>query len=213
MVYSCRSSTGRRDLEKLGHGLVFFFLRSNNPMWIPAILLSLKHQFPKSKVFLGNNVPAIKRCFRSLPEDLSELYGTVKADWLTGKCETLIDYDAHSGERFMAKVGLGIGALFLDPSFQDSSSAALLRQYFREADWKVRRRIPVEATCIFFSQSLTLRTLGFSKSKKRAPVIASGSLTPSASVSNLITRFFPGGNFNSTCSPRPGTRLIVRSWP
>lgn len=140
---------GRRDLDKIDHGLVFFFLRSNNPEWLPAILRSLKEQFPTSPVFLGNNVPAIASFFPSVPDNLADLYLAVKADWLKGGYGTLLPYDQHSGERFMAKVALGFGALFLDASFRTSDSAGLLRQYVREAEWKARSQLSLEAVPFF----------------------------------------------------------------
>jgi hypothetical protein len=140
---------GRRELATVDPGLVFFFLRSNNPAWLPTILLSLKNQFPKSTVFLGNDLPAIASWFPPIPDQLQELYQDVKADCLNGGSHTLLTHEIHSGERFVAKVALGLGALFLHQTFRTSESAVLLRRYVREASWAARAEIPVVGTSFF----------------------------------------------------------------
>jgi len=109
-------------------------MRSNNPTWLPAILLSLWNQCSKSKVFLGNNVPAISSLFSPISDELGSLYQTVKNACFSGKAETTIEVYMHAQERFMAKLALGMGAVFLHPAFQNSPSADLLRGYFARSE-------------------------------------------------------------------------------
>src|SRR5260370_33087758 len=90
---------GWRNLDKIDRGFVFIFVRSNNPAWLPAILLSLKSQFPESTVFLGNDLPMTASWFPSVPEDLIDLYRTVKADCPKGESHIVLKHDARGGER------------------------------------------------------------------------------------------------------------------
>lgn len=55
-----------------------------------------------------------------------------------------------TGDRFLAKLALGMGTLFLKPSFPESEDAALLRAVMRERDHDVREAIPVGRAPFFY---------------------------------------------------------------
>jgi hypothetical protein len=50
------------------------------------------------------------------------------------------------GSRFLAKVGLGFGGLFLGPTFRQSVSADLLRKFLWTPDFQKRQQIPVSGS-------------------------------------------------------------------
>ena len=112
--------------KKLDPGFVFVFVRSNNPIWWPIIFNSVRKQFEDAKLFLGNGPAPSTKGFLSVPseyvplqESLKGLYGTKHK--LTGKISP------EYSKRFLGKLALGIGGLFLDHSFRGSQSASLLR--------------------------------------------------------------------------------------
>jgi HNH endonuclease len=131
-------------------GFVFLFVRSNNPVWWPVIFKSVVQQFPGGQLFLGS-IPAkvealapfaeALRGFSPLRADLGELYQKLRAlnglqHQTTGRVS--IDY----GSRFLAKLALGLGGLFLDTSFRGSESADLLRKFLWTRKLEDRQRIP-----------------------------------------------------------------------
>src|SRR5262249_27724892 len=123
---------------------------SNNPVWWPVIFNSVVQQFPSAQLFLGNlpgAVEAMAPVLETLPEfspiraDLGDLHKKLKASKgvehkTTGRVS--IDY----GSRFLAKLALGLGGIFLDPSFRRSESADLLRKFLWTRKLEDRQKIP-----------------------------------------------------------------------
>ena len=136
--------------DQVDPGFVFLFVRSNNPVWWPVIFNSVVQQFPGGQLFLGS-IPAKVEAlapftealgrFSPLRADLGDLYRKLKAlngveQQTTGRIS--IDY----GSRFLAKLALGLGGLFLDTSFRRSKSADLLRRFLWTRKLEDRQNIP-----------------------------------------------------------------------
>lgn len=130
----------RRD--EIDYGFAFLFISSNNPVWHPTIVLSFSEYFKKSIIYLGNGPTPKGGRFSKIPIELEFLHKKLRS--MGGKQHEIslkmrIDY----GDRFMAKVALGIGCLLLNSSFIKSESADLLRQFMWTKDAKEREKIPV----------------------------------------------------------------------
>ena len=135
--------------DQVDPGFLFLFVRSNNPVWWPVIFKSVVQQFPGGQLFLGNlpaKVEAVApiletlRAFSPIRADLGDLYQKLRAlkgveHKTTGRIS--IDY----GSRFLAKLALGLGGLFLDTSFRRSESADLLRKFLWTRKLEDRQRI------------------------------------------------------------------------
>jgi hypothetical protein len=136
--------------DQVDPGFVFLFVRSNNPVWWPVIFKSVVQQFPGGQLFLGNlpakvepGAPVLEtlRAFSPIRADLGDLYRKLKAlkgveHKTTGRIS--IDY----GSRFLAKLALGLGGLFLDSSFRRSESADLLRKFLWTRKLEDRQKVP-----------------------------------------------------------------------
>jgi len=136
--------------SEIDPGFVFLFVRSTNRIWWPCIFLSVVSQFRKKKViepkfYLGNG-PAFERIgFSKIPEQLSELHQRLKG--MYGKeHDAIFQIDKHQGERFLAKIALGLGSLVLNDSFWASQSAKLLREYLWQKDWRKREQMGLRRT-------------------------------------------------------------------
>jgi len=135
--------------DQVDPGFLFLFVRSNNPVWWPVIFKSVVQQFPGGQLFLGNlpaKVEAVApiletlRAFSPIRADLGDLYQKLRAlkgveHKTTGRIS--IDY----GSRFLAKLALGLGGLFLDTSFRRSESADLLRKFLWTRKLEDRQKI------------------------------------------------------------------------
>jgi len=60
--------------------------------------------------------------------------------------------DMHYSDRFEIKVALGLGALFLAPSFIESADAELLRRFLWTPDDDARQTIPVRGTSFLYGE-------------------------------------------------------------
>jgi len=133
---------------KLDDGFVFTFLVSNNPDWYLPVLAAVFSQFRKRKgskteLYLGNGATPRGGIFSDIPPNRNALHARLVS--LNGKQRgSLVSIDIHQGERFLAKLALGFGALFLNPTFRTSAAAQCLRSYLRERDWQKRALIPLK---------------------------------------------------------------------
>lgn len=121
----------------IDHGFAFLFIRSNNPAWHYTILKSFAFQFNKSVLYLGNGSTPMGGKFSDIPFELQELHSVLKSRGGSehkGSIEMRVSY----GDRFLAKLALGIGALTLDQSFVTSKSADLLRKFMWSKDAMMR---------------------------------------------------------------------------
>lgn len=131
-------------------GFVFTFLVSNNPEWHLPVLAAVFSQFRERKgsgteLYLGNGMTPRGGLFSDIPPERKALHSRVVSLYGQGRY-VKVSIDIHQGERFLAKLALGFGSLFLDSAFQTSSDADLLRSYLRERDWKQRAAIPLKQT-------------------------------------------------------------------
>ncbi len=117
--------------EKFDPGFVFVAIHSILQPW-PAILInSLFETFPDSEFFVLNaatpsGMNRRGQHFSDIPPELGPLKTVLAAmNGQEHRVKTVIFTDAP--DRFMAKVTLGFGALFLAPSFSTSPAANKLR--------------------------------------------------------------------------------------
>ncbi len=123
-------------------GFSFLFLRSNNPLWHPTIVKSFASQFEDSVLFLGNGSTPRGGRFSDIPPELHDLHLLLQN--MSGqRHKALTKTNIHYGDRFLAKLALGIGALMLNEEFLLSDSAELLRAFMwtKDADKRGEMRL------------------------------------------------------------------------
>ena len=131
--------------KEIDYGFVFLFIRSNNPQWHPAIVLSVMANFKKSILYLGNgNKPSIDQ-FKEIPDELSDLHLKLK-DVQGQTHKNSVKIGINSADRFLCKLALGIGSLLLDESFKESKSADLLRLGMWTKNRSEREKLPIHGT-------------------------------------------------------------------
>jgi hypothetical protein len=136
---------------EIDQGFAFLFVRSNNPLWYPTVFLSFVENFKGSTLYLGNGVTPQGGGFVEIPDYMKPLHAQLIS--LNGKTHHIgLALDLSFGDRFMAKLALGIGSLLLDDGFADSTSADLLRRFLWTKNPKERRDIPIMGTG-FFNES------------------------------------------------------------
>lgn len=131
--------------NKIDHGFAFLFVRSNNPIWHPTIFYSFNNQFKNSIVYLGNGPTPKGGRFSDVPTELEGIHKKLLS--MRGKMHSAnfsigMDY----GDRFLAKLGLGIGCILLNDSFAISKSANLLRKFMWTKNSKERENIPIHGS-------------------------------------------------------------------
>lgn len=128
--------------DRLDAGFVFLFVRSNNPVWWPVIVNSVIKQFSGSQLFLGNGPQPTEGAFSQIPPELLSLHEKLKAlDGVEHSIKGALSLDY--GSRFLAKLALGMGGLFLDFSFRSGASADLLRKFLWAKKFEDRQKIPI----------------------------------------------------------------------
>lgn len=128
--------------NEIDYGFAFLFIRSNNPIWHPTIIYSFINQFNKSTVYLGNGPVPEGGPFSKIPRELEDLHKKIRS--ISGNNHEIsfkirLDY----GDRFLAKIALGIGCKLLNNSFISSESASMLRKFMWTKDAEERNKIPV----------------------------------------------------------------------
>lgn len=135
--------------KKFDNGFVFILMRTNNPVWWPTVLLSIIDSFKNSILYMGNapvpkinkgNFAEIPNELKSLQEQLFNIPSNIHNQRMT--------HSIDSEQRFNAKLGLSIGASFLNNDFIDSEDANILRSFMREMDKEKRKKIPVKGSGI-----------------------------------------------------------------
>jgi len=131
--------------EDIDPGFVFLFIRSNNPEWHPAIVYSVIEHFSWSTLYLGNGPTPRGVPFSDIPPRLNHLLKVLKS--MQGKHHKVslvvgVDY----GNRFLAKVALGIGSILLRDSYNTSHLANLLRQFMWATSRKARSSVLIRGT-------------------------------------------------------------------
>jgi hypothetical protein len=129
-------------LKNIDKGFAFLFIAATNPAWWPTILWSFAQHFKGSDLYLANGATPAGDVFSDIPDDLKELHATLmKNRGVMHRVQFAVS--TVYGDRFLAKLALGMGFLFLDPSFATSDSAKFLRDAMWEKDPDVRREMPI----------------------------------------------------------------------
>jgi hypothetical protein len=128
-------------------GFVFLFMRATNPKWHYTIIYSVAENFEGSEIYLGNS-NFTNDIIKSIPKTLLDLHKMLLS--LNNKSHNAqfavaIDFE----ERFLAKIALGLGVLFLNDSFQSSSCADILRKFLWERDKDKRNALEVKMTSFY----------------------------------------------------------------
>lgn len=133
--------------KKIDNGFAFIFIRSNNPQWLPTIFYSFVDTFKDSVLYFGNGpTPNVEGAnFKDIPDELKELHDKL---WdLQDKAhEITFSMDIDTGNRFLAKLALGLGCIFLHDSFKTSEDAAILRKYLWTKEKEERDKIPIHGS-------------------------------------------------------------------
>jgi|GEM_PF-1488173 hypothetical protein len=141
----------------IDYGFAFIFLTTNNKEWLLPIFNSFMDHFEKSILYFGNGPTPKGGRFSDIPAELNELL--VKIRSMNGKEHTSnVTMDIDTGNRFMAKLALGLGCLFLKGEYKTSTDAELLRKLIWTRDAKERQKLPVHGTG-FLSGTDTLKDL------------------------------------------------------
>lgn len=129
--------------DQVDPGFVFLFVVATNPVWHMPIVNSVVATFRGAELYLGNGPPAGP--LRAIPEARVEIQRALRR-LMQGEIAAEISVALDYGDRFLAKLALGIGALLLAPEFLQSNDAKLLRDAMWERDSSMRAQIPVAGT-------------------------------------------------------------------
>ena len=136
--------------NEIDHGFAFLFVRSNNPVWYASIFHSFIEQFRQSELYWGNG-PTPQGFFSDIPDNYSELHCKLKS--LNGEMHKIsVPIGINYGDRFIVKVALGLGAIFLNDSFLVSESAQLLRSFLWAKELKIRETIDIRGQSFISSR-------------------------------------------------------------
>lgn len=144
--------------NEIDNGFAFLFIRSNNPAWHPTIGCSFFEQFRKSTLYLGNGPTPQGGAFSDIPDELAVLHGRLQS--MSGQTHNINTvFGVHYGDRFLAKIALGIGSLLLKESFITSHSADLLRRFMWSKNAELRSEIPIPGSSFFGEKIGTLNNI------------------------------------------------------
>lgn len=131
--------------QSVDPGFVFVFLVPSNSVWWIPILRSIILQFKNSALFLANGNAPAGGAFSPIPENLAELLKTLES--MRGESHHMQLQISIDGEtRFLAKLALGMGHLFLAPSFSSSPDAKILRDMMWARTREERANIPMRGS-------------------------------------------------------------------
>jgi hypothetical protein len=121
-------------------GFVFLLVTVSNPAWHPTIIESVTKSFPKATFYLGNGPTPPVPGFADVPTQLEQLLDQIRSldPWRTLNGS----WDLSAGDRFLAKIALGMGALFLNADFPQSPEADVLRRFLWTISADDRKVIP-----------------------------------------------------------------------
>lgn len=123
-------------------GFAFLFVASNNPFWHPIILNSYLKTLEGAKLYLGNVEPMTYKgySFDNFSVDYQDIFDKISSS-INNEKKTNFSLELNPGDRFLAKICLGMGALILDESFIESVDSKILRDYLWEKDHLKRAEI------------------------------------------------------------------------
>jgi HNH endonuclease len=123
-------------------GFIFLFAVPTNPIWHPTVFYSVVQNFPGSTLYFGNGPTPRGGAFSNIPNELLNLQLKLKQA-MKHEIPVQVVLGAHYGDRFLAKLGLGFGSLFLNESFVSSPEAQTLRNFMWQRDPSIRESIPL----------------------------------------------------------------------
>lgn len=142
--------------NEIDPGFAFLFVRSNNPVWYASIFHSFIEQFTQAELYLGNG-PTPQGYFSDIPETYGELHTKLKR--LNGETHKVsVPLGVNYGDRFLVKLAIGLGTIFLNDSFVDSNSARNLRSFLWAKEQKMREKIDIRGQS-FLSGRDDLKTI------------------------------------------------------
>jgi hypothetical protein len=145
--------------EQIDAGFVFVFVVATNPAWHIPIKNSVVANFPGAELYLANGAAAGP--FRAIPEPRIGIRDALR-DLMRRQIAIDIPVDVDFGHRFLAKLALGMGALFLHADFLRSDDARLLRDAMWQKDSAVRAELPIAGADFWRSgQSALATSLGW----------------------------------------------------
>ena len=133
--------------EESDAGFAFIFVAASNSEWWVPVLRSFASQFIKSECYLGNG-PCPGKPFLDVPERLLGLQAKL-SEMRSEEHHAQLVLSLGYETRFLAKVALGIGHLFLDKAFSASEAADLLRSMLWATTTEERENIPVRGRGAF----------------------------------------------------------------
>lgn len=121
-------SSMKAHRKKIDPGFVFVFLNSNNPQWQRVTINSVLAHFKKSVI----HAPQFKNAGENpwLTPVPNERLRLLEALWAMDGQQHTVHTAFHllAERRFMCKLALGVGDLFLKSTFAQSEQASLLRK-------------------------------------------------------------------------------------
>ncbi len=136
--------------EDIDRGFVVLFIAATNQEWWPCILRSVVAQFDDTPIYVPNcvHVPFGSPQFAAVPESLFPLVEQLRATF--GKpIQNRFSIQIDAGDRFLAKLAIGLGTLFLSPHFITSQDATLLRNFMWEQKADDREALQLHGTAFF----------------------------------------------------------------
>lgn len=144
--------------NEIDNGFAFLFVRSNNPIWHPTIVFSFVEQFKKSTLYLGNGPRPNGNAFSDIPSELVKLQEKLIVATRQSN-EVTFAFGPNCGDRFLAKIALGIGSLILNQNFVLSHSANLLRRFMWEKSVEKRSEIGISGSGFFTEKIDSLKRI------------------------------------------------------
>lgn len=122
------------DRTTLDRGVACVYVRASNPQWHPVIGRSIADAFKGAPIVWRNATVIDARTGElrtsTVPAKYASLAETIhQAVFVERQTAHRVGYqqDTACGHRFLVKLGLGFGALFLDPSYATSADASTMR--------------------------------------------------------------------------------------
>lgn len=169
--------------DEIDFGFVFIFVVPSNPVWWLPILRSLAVNFRGSDLYFANGTAPAGGLFSEIPAELHDLHTRLMG--MRGvQHHARLSMTVGSEIRFLAKLALGVGHLFLDPMFSFSNDADLLRSMLWERSSERREEIPVRGTGFFGGNDNMMKQL---LSWPRGHIIA---LLPTPKGVAMYARFY-----------------------
>ncbi len=139
-------------------GFAFIFVVPSNPVWWRPILRSFAVQFRGTTLYFANGNTPEGGLFSEIPKELLGLREQLKAA-TERSINTRISVTIDAELRFLGKLGLGLGHLFLKTGFSSSSDAQNLRDLMWARTRDQRGNAKVRGAGVFGGIDASLKRL------------------------------------------------------